>query len=93
MSNDYNIRYILLVSFISAIGGYLFGFDFAVISGALPFLKIQFGLNAYSAPMPRSQPKPVVSTLNEVPVPTPPMPAADMVTVCVVGNQAAPPFT
>lgn len=47
MSNDYNIRYILLVSFISAIGGYLFGFDFAVISGALPFLKIQFGLNAY----------------------------------------------
>lgn len=47
MSNDYNIRYILLVSFISAIGGYMFGFDFAVISGALPFLKIQFGLNAY----------------------------------------------
>ena len=43
----YNNRYILGVSFISALGGYLFGFDFAVISGALPFLQKQFGLNAY----------------------------------------------
>lgn len=47
MGNDYNIRYILLISFISALGGYLFGFDFAVISGALPFLRDQFGLDAY----------------------------------------------
>ncbi len=47
MNNDYKIRNILLASFISAIGGYLFGFDFAVISGALPYLKNQFGLNAY----------------------------------------------
>lgn len=47
MHNDFNIRYIVLISFISAIGGYLFGFDFAVISGALPFLKEQFGLDAY----------------------------------------------
>ncbi|HUQ97364.1 MAG TPA: sugar porter family MFS transporter, partial [Chitinophagaceae bacterium] len=47
MRNDYNIRYIIMISFISAIGGYLFGFDFAVISGALPFLKVQFGLTAY----------------------------------------------
>lgn len=43
----YNTGFILLISFISALGGYLFGFDFAVISGALPFLKEQFGLNAY----------------------------------------------
>jgi len=43
----YNNTYILGISFISALGGYLFGFDFAVISGALPFLKVQFGLNAY----------------------------------------------
>jgi sugar porter (SP) family MFS transporter len=43
----YNNRYILGVSFISALGGYLFGFDFAVISGALPFLQKQFELNAY----------------------------------------------
>ncbi|RFM31518.1 sugar porter family MFS transporter [Chitinophaga silvisoli] len=39
--------YILGISFISALGGYLFGFDFAVISGALPFLQKQFLLNAY----------------------------------------------
>jgi sugar porter (SP) family MFS transporter len=43
----YNSFYILSISFISALGGYLFGFDFAVISGALPFLQKQFGLDAY----------------------------------------------
>lgn len=41
----YNNRYIIGISFISALGGYLFGFDFAVISGALPFLRPQFGLD------------------------------------------------
>ena len=46
-TNSFNNRYILGISFISALGGYLFGFDFAVISGALPFLKDQFQLNAY----------------------------------------------
>jgi len=43
----YNNKYILGISFISALGGYLFGFDFAVISGALPFLQKQFVLDAY----------------------------------------------
>lgn len=43
----YNTKYILGISFISALGGYLFGFDFAVISGALPFLQKQFVLDAY----------------------------------------------
>ena len=43
----YNNRYILAISFISALGGYLFGFDFAVISGALPFLRIVFELDAW----------------------------------------------
>lgn len=43
---SYNQAYILGISFISALGGYLFGFDFAVISGALPFLQKQFGLNS-----------------------------------------------
>ena len=31
----FNSRYVIGISFISALGGYLFGFDFAVISGAL----------------------------------------------------------
>jgi len=44
---SFNYRYIFGISFISALGGYLFGFDFAVISGALPFLQKQFLLNAY----------------------------------------------
>ncbi|MFY0256009.1 sugar porter family MFS transporter [Chitinophaga sp. 30R24] len=44
---SHNSKYILGISFISALGGYLFGFDFAVISGALPFLQQQFGLSAY----------------------------------------------
>ena len=44
---NYNSAYIIGISFISALGGYLFGFDFAVISGALPFLQQQFGLDAY----------------------------------------------
>src|SRR5215217_1278992 len=43
----FNNSYIIGISFISALGGYLFGFDFAVISGALPFLRPQFGLNAW----------------------------------------------
>jgi len=47
MKETYNSRYVLGISFISALGGYLFGFDFAVISGALPFLREQFDLNAY----------------------------------------------
>src|SRR5678810_619281 len=43
----FNTSYILGISFISALGGYLFGFDFAVISGALPFLQKQFQRNPY----------------------------------------------
>ncbi|WP_018612510.1 sugar porter family MFS transporter [Segetibacter koreensis] len=47
-SNDlFNSKYILGISFISALGGYLFGFDFAVISGALPFLRNVFHLSVY----------------------------------------------
>ena len=43
----YNQSYILGISFVSALGGYLFGFDFAVISGALPFLQRTFALDTY----------------------------------------------
>ena len=42
----FNYRYIAGIAFVSAMGGYLFGFDFAVISGALPFLRSQFHLTA-----------------------------------------------
>ena len=41
----FNSGYIIGISFISALGGYLFGFDFAVISGALPFLRKEFALD------------------------------------------------
>lgn len=40
-------RYTFGICFISALGGYLFGFDFAVISGALPFLQKQFAFSSY----------------------------------------------
>jgi SP family xylose:H+ symportor-like MFS transporter len=45
-ASGFNNAYIIGISFISALGGYLFGFDFAVISGALPFLRLQFGLTS-----------------------------------------------
>jgi SP family xylose:H+ symportor-like MFS transporter len=46
-SFKFNNAYVIGISFISALGGYLFGFDFAVISGALPFLKNEFSLSVY----------------------------------------------
>jgi sugar porter (SP) family MFS transporter len=46
-TNKFNNGYIIGISFISALGGYLFGFDFAVISGALPFLRTAFELNTW----------------------------------------------
>ncbi|MDB5157422.1 MAG: transporter [Mucilaginibacter sp.] len=44
-TKPFNSVYIIGISFISALGGYLFGFDFAVISGALPFLRKEFALD------------------------------------------------
>ena len=38
----YNERYILSVCFVAALGGLLFGYDTAVISGAILFIKKQF---------------------------------------------------
>lgn len=46
-SYKYNSVYVIGISFISALGGYLFGFDFAVISGALPFLRTAFQLSEW----------------------------------------------
>lgn len=45
--SQFNSRYVFTIAIVSAMGGYLFGFDFAVITGGLPFLREQFGLSAY----------------------------------------------
>ncbi len=47
MPGKYNKRFLIITSLVTAMGGYLFGFDFAVITGGLPFLREQFGLDAF----------------------------------------------
>jgi SP family arabinose:H+ symporter-like MFS transporter len=41
-----NMGFIYLVSIVAALGGLLFGYDTAVIAGAIGFLQIKFGLSA-----------------------------------------------
>ena len=40
-----NFRYLLTISFVTALGGLLFGFDISVISGTIPFIQDFFELN------------------------------------------------
>lgn len=40
-----SIRFVTLVSIVAALGGLLFGFDTAVVSGAIGFMQTRFGLN------------------------------------------------
>lgn len=40
-----NNSYIILVTFVAALGGLLFGFDIAIITGAVPFIKPYFNLS------------------------------------------------
>ena len=40
-----NKFYLATLSFIAAIGGFLFGFDTAVISGTLHFVQVQFAMS------------------------------------------------
>ena len=40
------ILYVVFVSFVAALGGFLFGYDLVMISGAVIFLKEEFGLSA-----------------------------------------------
>ena len=43
-----NKSYVITITFIAALGGFLFGFDTAVISGANPFIQKYFQLNDIS---------------------------------------------
>ena len=43
-----NPRFVLVVSMVAALGGLLFGFDTAIISGAIPFITPYFNLNEYT---------------------------------------------
>lgn len=45
MSNQPNLKFIYFVSAVAAIGGLLFGYDTAVISGAIGFLETKFELS------------------------------------------------
>lgn len=45
-SSTFNLGYILLISLVAAFGGFLFGYDTAVVSGAIGFLKTHFQLSA-----------------------------------------------
>lgn len=46
MNDTINYKYIYLISIVAAIGGLLFGYDTAVIAGAIGFLKQKFDLSA-----------------------------------------------
>lgn len=46
MKNDYNFGYILLLAVIAALGGFLFGYDEAVISGTVDRVREQYDLNS-----------------------------------------------
>jgi len=41
----YNLRYVAGVAFVASAGGFLFGYDLVIISGALPFLTREFALS------------------------------------------------
>lgn len=45
-SDAIQLRFVLLVTFVAALGGLLFGYDTAVISGAIQFLTAHFRLDA-----------------------------------------------
>jgi hypothetical protein len=44
MNNNKSSIYLIIISFISTIGGFLFGYDTAIISGCNSFLQAHFDL-------------------------------------------------
>lgn len=46
MKQDINLGYLFFISFVAALGGFLFGYDTAVISGTISQVSTQFGLDA-----------------------------------------------
>lgn len=46
-SSEGNFSYLLIITIVAALGGLLFGFDTAVISGANAYIKSQFDLSAF----------------------------------------------
>ena len=42
-----NKKFIVLTSFVAALGGLLFGFDTAIISGTIPYISAYFNMNEY----------------------------------------------
>jgi MFS transporter, SP family, arabinose:H+ symporter len=45
MEKQTNVLYLTLLTIVAALGGLLFGFDIAIITGAGPFVEIDFSLN------------------------------------------------
>ncbi len=45
MKSEVNYKYLSLLTIVAALGGLLFGFDIAIITGANPFLEIHFDLD------------------------------------------------